>query len=103
AGDRGPGVAGFAGMWRELIAHFQAQSFGPVPYQTFPATCVQEAFEHMAQARHIGKGVLSFEDAAPARAAAGAPPAGLRWGDVIRHDRGTVLPNSGSPAPTPTS
>jgi NADPH:quinone reductase-like Zn-dependent oxidoreductase/acyl carrier protein len=101
--DMGPDVPGFAVMWRELIAHFQAQSFGPVPYQTFPATCVQEAFEHMAQARHIGKVVLSFEDAASVRAAAGAPPAGLRWGDVIRRDRGTVLPNSGSPAPTPTS
>lgn len=88
--DMGPDIPGFPEIWRELTANLQSGNLAPLPHQTFAAIQVQDAFEYMAQARHIGKVVLSFADAQSVRDATGAGPAGLHRKDLI-HPGGEVV------------
>jgi epothilone synthetase B len=81
--DMGPDIPDFSEIWRELTANLQSGNLAPLPHQTFAATQVHDAFEYMAQARHIGKVVLSFADAQAVRDAAGAQPVALHRTDLI--------------------
>jgi acyl transferase domain-containing protein/NADPH:quinone reductase-like Zn-dependent oxidoreductase/SAM-dependent methyltransferase/acyl carrier protein len=98
--DLGPDIPGFAEIWQELIANLQSGNLAELPHQTFAAARVRDAFEYMAQARHIGKIVLSFADAQTLREAANAQPAGLDWKDVVRPDQEVAhsAPEQNSPA-----
>ncbi|HLL56194.1 MAG TPA: thioester reductase domain-containing protein [Myxococcaceae bacterium] len=48
----------------EVMALFEQGVFQPLPSQSFPVAHAPTAFRHMAQARHIGKVVINFEDQA---------------------------------------
>jgi acyl transferase domain-containing protein/NADPH:quinone reductase-like Zn-dependent oxidoreductase/SAM-dependent methyltransferase/acyl carrier protein len=45
----------------ELSERFATGDYQPLPYQAFPITQVEEAFRYMAQAKHVGKNVLTFD------------------------------------------
>lgn len=47
-------------MLNQLMEHFQQQTLKPLPYKVFPIVQVVEAFRYMAQAKHIGKVVISL-------------------------------------------
>jgi NADPH:quinone reductase-like Zn-dependent oxidoreductase/acyl carrier protein len=55
-----PEVVG--GMLRELFGMIERHELTPLPLQTFPVSQVSEAFRMMAQAKHIGKIVVTLED-----------------------------------------
>jgi len=69
-------------MLGALLEQVAAGHLEPLPRQVFPIDLVVGAFRHMAQAKHIGKVVLSFEGSAA------EPPR------AIRHD-GTYLITGG--------
>jgi acyl transferase domain-containing protein/acyl carrier protein len=46
-------------MFDEILARFESGSLRPLPHSVFPIEDAEEAFRFMAQARHIGKVVLS--------------------------------------------
>jgi NADPH:quinone reductase-like Zn-dependent oxidoreductase/acyl carrier protein len=49
----------------EVIQHFRAGDFQPLPYRTFNAEQVVEAFRYMQSARHIGKIIVSYPNGIP--------------------------------------
>ncbi|MFI6482204.1 SDR family NAD(P)-dependent oxidoreductase [Nonomuraea sp. NPDC050663] len=53
------------GLLREIVAAVAAGELPPLPVTVLPAAEAGDAFRHMAAARHIGKIVLTFDDAAP--------------------------------------
>ena len=56
----------FAGrMFRQLMSLFREGALAPLPYRAFAAENVVEAFRYMQQARHIGKVVVSLNNAKP--------------------------------------
>jgi NADPH:quinone reductase-like Zn-dependent oxidoreductase len=56
----------FGTVWREVMRQFEAGILRPLPYRAFPLAQAAEAFRYMAQARHIGKVVLTPDgDARP--------------------------------------
>jgi acyl transferase domain-containing protein/acyl carrier protein len=94
--DIGPDLPDFAETWRELTGHFHAGTFNALPCRVFDGAAPMEAFEHMSQARHIGKVVLSFADRDAVRAAASAEPAGLRWEEIVGAERESAVVADGS-------
>jgi myxalamid-type polyketide synthase MxaB len=52
-------------MFAELMAEFTSGLLQPIALLTFAVDEVTEAFRHMAQARHIGKIVISFPERKP--------------------------------------
>ena len=60
--DVGTDMPGFSSVWRELGAHLQEGHLPPLPHRVFPMTAAAEAFEFMAQAKHLGKIVLVLQD-----------------------------------------
>lgn len=50
-----------AAMFAELAERFVASDYGPLTYKVFPINEVVDAFRYMAQGKHVGKNVLSFE------------------------------------------
>jgi NADPH:quinone reductase-like Zn-dependent oxidoreductase/acyl carrier protein len=60
--DVGPEMPDFGTVWRDVTERCNAGDFRPLPFRTFPVAKVGDAFEHMAQARHIGKVVISMAD-----------------------------------------
>jgi len=60
--DVGTDLPDFGSVWREVLQHFNSGHFKPLSYRVFPITEVTEAFKYMAQARHIGKIVVSIEN-----------------------------------------
>ena len=50
-----------AQLFAELKERLDAKDYGPLPHKVFPVTQVVEAFQYMAQGKHIGKNVLSFD------------------------------------------
>jgi amino acid adenylation domain-containing protein len=50
-----------ASMFAELADRFAQRHYRPLTHQTFPIADVVEAFRYMAQGKHIGKNVLSFD------------------------------------------
>lgn len=57
-----PELPTFNSLWRELGIHFKAGDFVPIVHKVFPFTAVAEAFKYMAEAKHIGKIVVSLDD-----------------------------------------
>jgi thioester reductase-like protein len=51
-------------LLEEVMSLFEQGVFQPLPSQSFPVAHATTAFRHMAQARHIGKVVINFEDQA---------------------------------------
>jgi acyl transferase domain-containing protein/acyl carrier protein len=47
---------------RESLQFFEEGSLDPLPFETFPISRVVDAFRYMAQAKHIGKVVVSLEE-----------------------------------------
>jgi len=47
-------------LFKEMMVHFDEGSLRPMPYRSFPATRVADAFRYMQQSRQIGKVVVSF-------------------------------------------
>jgi NADPH:quinone reductase-like Zn-dependent oxidoreductase/acyl carrier protein len=54
-------------MLRELMDAFEARQLVPLPIRRFALTEAVDAFRFMAQAKHIGKIVVTVDDGAPAR------------------------------------
>lgn len=52
-------------LFDEVIQHFLAGDFMPLPHRVFDATQVLDAFRHMQSARHIGKIVVSYPNGVP--------------------------------------
>jgi acyl transferase domain-containing protein len=52
----------FAHAWEELMQHFEDRHFEPLPRKVFPGGNPIDAFKYMAQAKHIGKIILNFQD-----------------------------------------
>jgi thioester reductase-like protein len=50
-----------ASMFGELAQRFATRDYRPLPGKVFPITEVVDAFRYMAQGKHVGKNVLSFE------------------------------------------
>jgi len=73
--DRGarerPALLG--GMLREIVARLASGELTPLPLRVFPVREVADAFRHMAQARHVGKIVLTPDETVEV-AAPDAPP-----------------------------
>lgn len=59
--DVGTDLPDFKTLWQEVTEHLQQGHFNPLPYRSFSFTKVAQAFEYMAQARHIGKVILDLE------------------------------------------
>jgi acyl transferase domain-containing protein len=51
-----------AGMLRQILPAIGEGRLEPLPTQVFPASEAAGAFRHLAQARHIGKVILSFHE-----------------------------------------
>ncbi|HYX18244.1 MAG TPA: SDR family NAD(P)-dependent oxidoreductase [Nostoc sp.] len=49
-------------LFREVMQYFEAKTFNPLPHRVFPISRVVSAFRYMAQAKHIGKIVVSLQD-----------------------------------------
>lgn len=54
-----------ARLFGDVMALFRKGILAPLPYRTFSADHVLDAFRSMQQARHIGKIVVSFDQATP--------------------------------------
>jgi NADPH:quinone reductase-like Zn-dependent oxidoreductase/acyl carrier protein len=67
--DVGPDLPEFTRVWRQVVRGIGRREFRPLPHRVFPVTDLAEAFEQMAQARHIGKLVVAMAGAAPGRVA----------------------------------
>jgi amino acid adenylation domain-containing protein len=48
-------------MFAELSERFDRSDYQPLTHKTFPITKIVEAFRFMAQGKHVGKNVLSFD------------------------------------------
>ena len=49
-------------LFKEMMSLFDDGSLRPMPYRSFPATRIEDAFRYMQQSRQIGKVVVSFEN-----------------------------------------
>ena len=49
-------------LFKEMMSLFDNGSLRPMPYRSFPATRIEDAFRYMQQSRQIGKVVVSFEN-----------------------------------------
>jgi len=49
-------------LFSEILERIESKAFHPLPHRVFPVSRIVEAFRHMAQARHIGKVVISMRD-----------------------------------------
>jgi acyl carrier protein len=56
-----PEIPHFSSIFHELVRHFDNGDFRPLPYRVFPIAEITDAFKYMAQAKHIGKIILSFQ------------------------------------------
>ncbi|MFC1759599.1 SDR family NAD(P)-dependent oxidoreductase [Planctomycetota bacterium] len=48
-------------MFTDLSRRFESGDYQPLTHKTFPITEIVEAFRFMAQGKHVGKNVLSFD------------------------------------------
>lgn len=60
--DLEPNIPNFSSIFLEVVQHFKNGNLSPLPHQVFPISEVAIAFEYMAQAKHIGKIVVSLQD-----------------------------------------
>jgi phthiocerol/phenolphthiocerol synthesis type-I polyketide synthase C len=54
-----------ARLMREVIELFERRELRPLPHRSFPISRAVEAFRQMQQSRHIGKLVITMDEAAP--------------------------------------
>jgi NADPH:quinone reductase-like Zn-dependent oxidoreductase/acyl carrier protein len=52
----------FSSIFRSSMQYFRDEKLAPLPLQVFPISEVVSAFRHMAQAKHIGKIVVSLQE-----------------------------------------
>ncbi|XXY19857.1 SDR family NAD(P)-dependent oxidoreductase [Sorangium sp. So ce216] len=52
----------FAALLREVMGLFEASTLKPLPITTFRASEIKDAFQRMADAKHVGKVVVSMRD-----------------------------------------
>jgi NADPH:quinone reductase-like Zn-dependent oxidoreductase/NAD(P)-dependent dehydrogenase (short-subunit alcohol dehydrogenase family) len=97
--DIGPDVPGFAEMWGELTAHLQNGELAAIPCHVFPAAEAEAAFEHVAQARQIGKVVLSMADAESLRTLASTRESGQAWEELVPPLPDESATANGTPSP----
>lgn len=57
--DVGTDLPDFTNLWRKVVRGICRGSLPPLPVRSFPIASVADAFEHMAQAQHIGKVVIA--------------------------------------------
>ena len=50
-----------ATIYLELTERFHSGEYNPLPHKVFPVTEMVDAFRYMAQGKHVGKNVLSFD------------------------------------------
>nr|AYM54555.1 hypothetical protein [Racemicystis crocea] len=50
-------------LLREVVSLLEAGALSPTPVRAFPVSRASEAFQHMAQAKHVGKIALTVKDA----------------------------------------
>ena len=75
----GPDTPGYVAAWQEMAALVRDGHLPPLPVRTFPAGEILQAFDFMAQARHIGKIVVERTGGAeivPAAPEPGRPSVG---------------------------
>jgi phthiocerol/phenolphthiocerol synthesis type-I polyketide synthase C len=65
-------------LFAEVLSLFQERVFRPLPFRTFDAAEVVDAFRHMQQARHIGKVVVTYRNGVPSTPPAQAAPHRLK-------------------------
>jgi NADPH:quinone reductase-like Zn-dependent oxidoreductase/acyl carrier protein len=53
--DVGTDLPEFELVWRQVVRAVRRQAFRPLPNREFPVSRLAEAFDHMAQGKHIGK------------------------------------------------
>ncbi len=51
----------FGQLWQDVMARVEEGTFAPLEYRVFSSTNVKEAFDFVANARHIGKVVVSWQ------------------------------------------
>jgi NADPH:quinone reductase-like Zn-dependent oxidoreductase/acyl carrier protein len=49
-------------LLREAVRYFEEDELEPLPFETFPISRAVDAFRHMAQAKHIGKVIVSLDE-----------------------------------------
>src|SRR5262249_42851880 len=49
-------------LLQQVLARFDCNDLHPLPHRVFPVARVVEAFRNMAQAKHVGKLVVSIDD-----------------------------------------
>jgi len=54
----------FHSLWQAVIQQVNDEKFRPLPHRVFGVTEIADAFAYMAQAKHIGKIVVSLQDQA---------------------------------------
>jgi acyl transferase domain-containing protein/NADPH:quinone reductase-like Zn-dependent oxidoreductase/acyl carrier protein len=64
--DVGTDLPEFDQVWRQVVRGIERRAFAPLPHREFAINRLTEAFEYMAQARHIGKIVVAVAGADPA-------------------------------------
>ncbi|MDM0053945.1 type I polyketide synthase [Variovorax sp. J22R115] len=97
--DVGTDLPDFATVWRQVVRAIRQRALPPLPQRAFAIEHLVEAFEHMAQARHIGKVVIAAGRADAAlkpRASHGRP-----FDDLV--GRGTRTPPAPAPSLAPAS
>jgi acyl transferase domain-containing protein/NADPH:quinone reductase-like Zn-dependent oxidoreductase/acyl carrier protein len=78
-------------LFKEVLALFASRVFQPLPFKTFDAAHVIDAFRHMQQARHIGKIVVTYRNGIKSTHA--VPPAAAPRLAISAH--GTILVTGG--------
>ena len=78
-------------LFKEVLALFASRVFQPLPFKTFDAAHVIDAFRHMQQARHIGKIVVTYRNGI--KSTHSAPPAAAPRLAISAH--GTLLVTGG--------
>ena len=63
--DVGPNMPDFKLVWRNVVQRIRRGDFSPLPSREFSVNRLSEAFEYMAQSRHVGKVVVSVAGANP--------------------------------------
>ena len=73
----------FSSLFREVVDGLIETKLRPLPHRVFPVTHAVSAFRHMAQAKHVGKVVLSLQEQRASIVA--APPKELRFSEAATY------------------
>lgn len=65
-------------LFQKILRNLETGELSPLPVQVFPISKVQEAFQHVARAKHVGKVGLSFKDSEAEVQVTGEEPLVLR-------------------------